>query len=67
MAYINIKEEFIAAPWPHLGSSDHLSVVLIPAYKTLLIREKTIMRYLILGGGLWRHYRTVFSTTLRYV
>lgn len=30
---------FKAAPHPHLGSSDHLSVMLIPAYHPLLIRN----------------------------
>ena len=42
--YINIKDAFTAAPRPHLGSSDHLSVMLIPAYKPLLIRQKPTMR-----------------------
>lgn len=37
--YSNIKEAFKAAPRPHLGPSDHLSVMLIPAYRPLLIRK----------------------------
>lgn len=43
-AYTNMKNAFKAAPRPHLGSSDHLSVMLIPAYKPLLIREKPTVR-----------------------
>ncbi|KAI3370567.1 hypothetical protein L3Q82_007080 [Scortum barcoo] len=39
-AYTNVKDAFKAAPHPHIGSSDHLSVMLIPAYKPLLIWEK---------------------------
>uniref|UniRef100_A0A3B5PZ90 Reverse transcriptase domain-containing protein n=1 Tax=Xiphophorus maculatus TaxID=8083 RepID=A0A3B5PZ90_XIPMA len=44
LAYTNIKEAFRAAPGPHLGSSDHLSVMLIPAYKPLLIRTKPTVK-----------------------
>lgn len=41
-AYTNIRAAYKAAPRPHLGSSDHLSVMLIPAYRPLLIRGKPI-------------------------
>ncbi|CAG6022008.1 unnamed protein product [Menidia menidia] len=51
LVYTNIKDEFRAAPCPHLGSSDHLSVMLIPAYRPLLIRAKPTVRQ-ILG---WDH------------
>ncbi|CAG5899044.1 unnamed protein product, partial [Menidia menidia] len=44
LVYTNIKDTFRAAPRPHLGSSDHLSVMLIPAYRPLLIRAKPIVR-----------------------
>lgn len=44
MAYTNIKDAFRAAPRPHLGSSDHVSVILILAYKPLLIRGKPTTR-----------------------
>lgn len=44
MAYTNIKDAYRAAPRPHLGSSDHVSVMLIPAYKPLLIKEKPTIR-----------------------
>lgn len=40
LVYTNIKKAFRAAPCPHLGTSDHLSVMLIPAYKTLLTKGK---------------------------
>lgn len=40
LAYCNIKQAFRAASRPHLGSSDHLSAMLIPVYKYLLIRKK---------------------------
>ena len=40
MAHSNIKKAFRAAPRPHLSSSDHLSVMLISAYKPLLISKK---------------------------
>ncbi|KAI3362499.1 hypothetical protein L3Q82_012792 [Scortum barcoo] len=43
-AYTNVKDAFKAAPRPHIGSSDHLSVMLIPAYKPLLIWEKPTIR-----------------------
>ena len=44
LAYSTIKEAFRAAPCPHFGSSDHLSVMLIPAYKPLLIRKKATIK-----------------------
>ena len=40
LVYTNIKKTFKAVPRPHLGSSDHLSVMLISAYEPLLTREK---------------------------
>lgn len=42
--YSNIKEAYKAAPRPHLGRSDHLSVMVIPAYKPLLIRKKLTVK-----------------------
>ena len=38
--YANIKQAFRAVPHPHLGNSDHLSVMLMPSYKPLLTRSK---------------------------
>lgn len=40
IAYPNIKKAFRASPRPRIGSSDHLSVMLLPAYRPMLIREK---------------------------
>lgn len=31
--YTNIKSAYRAAPLPHIGSSDHLTVILQPAYR----------------------------------
>lgn len=42
--YINIRQAFRAVPHPHLGSSDHLSVMLIPAYRPLLTRSKPTVK-----------------------
>jgi len=51
-AYTNIKAAFKAAPRPHLGSSDHLSVILIPAYSPLLTRGKpTVKQVRVLPEG----------------
>lgn len=44
LVYTNIKKAFRAVPRPHLGSSVHLSVMLIPAYKPQLIRGKHTSR-----------------------
>ena len=44
MAYTTMKDAFRAARGPHLGSSDHVSVVLIPAYKPLLVRGTPTVR-----------------------
>lgn len=42
--YTNIRQAFRAVPHPHLGSSDHLSVMLIPAYRPLLTRSKPVVK-----------------------
>ena len=42
--FTNIKQAFRAVPHPHLGSSDHLSVMLIPAYRPLLTRSKPTVK-----------------------
>lgn len=42
--YTNVKRAFRAVPHPHLGSSDHLSVMLIPAYRPLLTRSKPAVK-----------------------
>lgn len=38
--YTDIKQAYRAVPHPHLGNSDHLSVMLIPVYRSLLTRNK---------------------------
>ena len=41
--YSNIKNAFLAAPLPHFGKSDHLAIILRPAYiKRLKARPVTI-------------------------
>lgn len=42
--YTSIKGAFKALPRPHLGSSDHSSVLLIPTYKPVLTRSKPVVR-----------------------
>lgn len=42
--YTNIKGAFKASPCPHLGSSDHISVMLTPAYRPLLVRTKPSLK-----------------------
>ena len=44
VAYTTMKDAFRAAHRPHLGSSNPLSVMLIPAYKPLLVRGKPTVR-----------------------
>lgn len=44
LVYTNIKNEFRAVPHPNIGSSDHLSVLLIPAYQPLLTRQKPAVK-----------------------
>lgn len=40
LGYTNIQKASKAVPRPHIGYSDHLSVMLIPAYRPMLIRKK---------------------------
>ncbi|XP_061923229.1 uncharacterized protein LOC133663056 [Entelurus aequoreus] len=44
LVHSNIKQAYKAAPRPHLGSSDHLSVMLIPAFKPMLIRKPATVK-----------------------
>jgi len=44
LAYTNIMKAFKTAPCPHLGSSVHFCVMLLPTNKPLLIREKPTTR-----------------------
>lgn len=63
-AYTNIKGAFRTAPHPQLGSSDHLSVMLIPAYKPLLIRGKpTVRKVRIWSEGAMEALQDCFECT----
>ena len=42
--YSNIKHAYRAVPLPHLGLSDHLSLLLIPAYTPLRRKTKPIIK-----------------------
>ncbi|XP_073669588.1 uncharacterized protein [Paramisgurnus dabryanus] len=42
--YSNIKKGYRAFPLTHLGQSDHLSLSLIPAYRPVIKKQKTIVR-----------------------
>lgn len=42
--YTNIRGAFKASPCPNLGSSDHISVILTPAYRPLLVRTKPSLK-----------------------
>ncbi len=63
-AYTNVKDAFRAAPRPHISSSDHLSVMLIPAYKPLLIREKpTVRQVRVFSEGAMEALQDCFECT----
>ncbi|KAK0136949.1 hypothetical protein N1851_026882 [Merluccius polli] len=62
--YSNIKWAFKTAPRPHLGSSDHLSVMLIPAYKPLLTRNKpTVKQVRVWPAGAMEALQDCFEHT----
>ncbi len=42
--YTTVKNAYKAVPRPHLGYSDHISVMLIPAYRPLLKRAKPVQK-----------------------
>uniref|UniRef100_A0A1A8ATP4 Reverse transcriptase domain-containing protein n=1 Tax=Nothobranchius furzeri TaxID=105023 RepID=A0A1A8ATP4_NOTFU len=44
LVYTNIPGAYRAEPRPHLGYSDHISVMLIPAYRPLVKRAKPVLR-----------------------
>ncbi|KAI4878303.1 hypothetical protein NFI96_003285 [Prochilodus magdalenae] len=44
LVYTNIPSAYRAEPRPHLGYSDHISVMLIPAYRPLLRRSKPVLK-----------------------
>ncbi|KAK2891548.1 hypothetical protein Q8A73_017213 [Channa argus] len=44
LVYTNIPGAYRAEPRPHLGYSDHISVMLIPAYRQLIRRSKPVLK-----------------------
>ncbi|KAK2882761.1 hypothetical protein Q8A73_021694 [Channa argus] len=44
LVYTNIPGAYRADPRPHLGYSDHISVMLIPAYRPLVRRSKPVLK-----------------------
>ncbi len=42
--YTTVKNAYKAVPRPHLGNSDHISVMLIPAYRPLLKLAKPVQK-----------------------
>ncbi|KAK2878201.1 hypothetical protein Q8A73_012383 [Channa argus] len=44
LVYTNIPGAYRAEPRPHLGYSDHISVMLIPAYRPLVRRSKPFLK-----------------------
>ncbi|KAK3544427.1 hypothetical protein QTP86_011168 [Hemibagrus guttatus] len=44
LVYTNIPGAYRAEPRPHLGYSDHISVMLIPAYRPLIRRSKPVLK-----------------------
>ncbi|KAK3550790.1 hypothetical protein QTP70_005470 [Hemibagrus guttatus] len=42
--YTNIPSAYCAEPRPHLSYSDHISVMLIPAYRQLIRRSKLVLK-----------------------
>lgn len=44
LVYTNIKNSYRAAALPHIGSSNHLAVILTPAYRPRVKQEKPVVR-----------------------
>ncbi|KAK3545720.1 hypothetical protein QTP70_011351 [Hemibagrus guttatus] len=44
LVYTNIPSAYCAESRPHFGYSDHISVMLIPAYRPLVRRSKTVLK-----------------------
>ncbi len=60
--YTTVKNAYKAVPRPHLGYSDHISVMLIPAYRPLLKLAKPVQKLItIWPENATSHYRTAFS------
>ena len=44
LVYTNVKNAYKAAPLPHVGNSDHNAVMLIPAYRPRVKRDRPVVR-----------------------
>ncbi|KAK1804854.1 hypothetical protein P4O66_003555 [Electrophorus voltai] len=44
LVYTNLSGAYRAEPRPHLGYSDHMSVMLIPAYRPIVRRSKPLLK-----------------------
>lgn len=46
LKYVNmkLKDSFKSLPWPAFGEGDHISILLLPAYRQCLKLEKTAVR-----------------------
>lgn len=42
--YTNIKNAYVAAPLPHIGSSDHLTILLKPEYRPRVRQEPPVVK-----------------------
>ncbi|KAI4898267.1 hypothetical protein NFI96_029825 [Prochilodus magdalenae] len=49
LVYTNIPSVYLPEPRPHLGYSDHISVMLIPAYRPLVRRLKPVLKQVRTG------------------
>lgn len=63
-AYTNVKDAFREVPRPPFGSSDHLSEMLLPAYKPLVKREKpTVWQVRVWSEGAMEALQDCFDCT----
>ncbi|KAK3570548.1 hypothetical protein QTP86_022084 [Hemibagrus guttatus] len=62
LVYTNIPGVYCAEPAPHLGYSDHISVLLVPAYRPLVRHSKPVRNWLKpCQKEPSLHFRTVLS------
>ncbi|KAI4871789.1 hypothetical protein NFI96_020449, partial [Prochilodus magdalenae] len=60
LVYTNIPSAYRAEPRPHLGYSDHIFVMLIPAYRPLVRRSKPVLKQ---GGCDLQHHHRLGGVT----
>ncbi len=61
--YTTVKHAYKAEPRPHLGYSDHISVMLIPAYRPLLKLAKPVQKQITVWPDMLpQHCRTASRT-----